>query len=105
MLQPNRRTFMMGVVAGGSALTLSAVTSRAAAAALTESDPQAVALGFKTDTTKVDKAKFPQHTPAQVCGGCNFFQGKPADATAPCQLFAGKLVPAKGWCSAWAKKA
>ncbi|MEO8281707.1 MAG: high-potential iron-sulfur protein [Ideonella sp.] len=105
MRNTNRRTFMMGVVAGSGALTLASVSSRAAAPALTESDPQAIALGFKADSTKVDKAKFPQHTPAQMCGGCNFFQGKPTDAAAPCQLFAGKQVPAKGWCSAWAKKA
>lgn len=105
MRNTNRRTFMMSVAAGGGALTLSALSARAAAPALTEADPQAVALGFKLDTTKVDKAKFAQHTPAQMCGGCNFFQGKAGDASAPCQLFAGKAVPAKGWCSAWAKKA
>jgi High potential iron-sulfur protein len=67
--------------------------------------PQAVALGYKADNTKVDKAKYPQHAATQVCNGCNFYQGKAADAMAPCQLFAGKQVAAKGWCSGWVKKA
>ncbi len=105
MQHTNRRTFMMGMVASGSVAALSAVSARAAAPVLTEADPQALALGFKNESTKVDKAKFPQHTPAQLCSGCNFYQAKPTDAMAPCQLFAGKQVPAKGWCSAWAKKA
>ena len=105
MLQPNRRTFMMGVVAGGSALHAVRCHLTGCRGGLDRTDPQAVALGFKADSTKVDKAKYPQHTQAQVCGGCNFFQGKPADATAPCQLFRRQAGASKGWCSAWAKKA
>ena len=105
MSNPNRRAFVMTVVAGTSALAASRVSAQAAAPALTEADPQAVALGYKADNTKVDAAKYPQHAAGQMCSGCNFYQGKPADAMAPCQLFAGKQVAAKGWCSAYAKKA
>ena len=105
MSNPSRRTFVMAVVAGGSALAASRVSAQAAAPVLSEADPQAVALGYKADNTKVDKAKYPQHAAGQVCGGCNFFQGKPTDAMAPCQLFAGKQVSSKGWCTAYAKKA
>jgi len=104
MSNPSRRTFVMAVVAGGSALAASRVSAQAAAPVLSEADPQAVALGYKADNTKVDKAKYPQHAATQMCSGCNFFQGKPTDAAAPCQLFAGKQVSGKGWCSAWAKK-
>jgi hypothetical protein len=96
------------MAAGGSALAATLVTQRVSAqatAVLSESDPQAVALGYKADASKVDKAKFPQYVPAQACSGCNFYQGKPADAMAPCQLFANKQVAGKGWCSAWVKKA
>lgn len=103
MSNPSRRVFVMSVVAGTGALA-AARASAAPAAALSETDPQAVALGYKADATKVDKAKYPQHVATQVCGGCNFFQGKPTDGMAPCQLFAGKQVASKGWCSAWAKK-
>jgi High potential iron-sulfur protein len=108
MSNPSRRAFVMTVVAGGSALAASRVSAQAASAAaptLTEADPQAVALGYKADATKVDKAKFPQYAAGAQCNGCNFYQGKATDAMAPCQLFAGKQVGAKGWCSAYVKKA
>ena len=105
MRNPSRRVFVLTVMAGGSALTATRVSAQAAAPALSETDPQAVALGYKADGSKVDKAKYPQHVATQVCSGCNFYQGKATDPTAPCQLFAGKKVAAKGWCSAWAKKA
>jgi High potential iron-sulfur protein len=105
MSNPSRRAFVMAVVAaGGGALAASRVSAQAAPV-LSEADPQAVALGYKADNTKVDKAKFPQHADGQMCSGCNFYQGKPADAMAPCQLFAGKQVAGKGWCSAFVKKA
>lgn len=103
MSNPSRRTFVMSVVAGGS--VLAAARASAQAPVLSETDPQAVALGYKADNTKVDKAKYPQHAAGQMCSSCNFFQGKAADATAPCQLFGGKQVSSKGWCSAYAKKA
>ncbi|RYF75028.1 MAG: iron permease [Comamonadaceae bacterium] len=105
MSNPSRRTFVMSLVAGSTVIGTSRVAAQAAAAPVTESDPQAAALGFKTDTTKVDKAKFPKHDNTQVCSGCQLYQGKATDPVAPCQLFAGKTVPAKGWCSAWVKKA
>lgn len=111
MRHPNRRAFVMTVVASGSALATSRASAQASAAAaaaaapiLSATDPQAVALGYNPDTTKVDNVKYKLHGAAQMCGGCNFYQGKPTDAMAPCQLFAGKQVAGKGWCSAYAKK-
>ena len=104
MGNPSRRAFVVTVVASGSALAASRVSAQAAGPTLEESDPQAAALGYKADSAKVDKAKFPQHAATQLCSGCVLFQGKPADATGPCALFAGKQVAAKGWCSAFAKK-
>jgi hypothetical protein len=105
MRHSTRRSFVLTVVAGGSALAASRSFAQAAAPALSEADPQATALGYKADNTKVDKAKFPQHAANQMCSGCNLYQGKATDAAGPCQLFAGKQVAAKGWCSAWVKKA
>jgi len=104
MSNPNRRTFVMTLVGGSTALAVASARAQTSAPVLSEADPQAVALGYKADATKVDAAKYPQHVAAQVCGGCNFFQGKAGVAQAPCQLFAGKQVSAKGWCSGWAKK-
>lgn len=69
-----------------------------------ENDPTAKALGYKHDSTKVDLAKYPKHTPAQLCGNCKLVQGEPKDWM-PCQLFPGKVVNAKGWCAGYVAKA
>jgi hypothetical protein len=102
MTTSNRRTFVIQTVVGASALT-AALTAQAQAA-LAETDAQAVALGYKADASKVDKAKFPKYAAGQICTNCALFQGKASDAAGGCPLFAGKQVAGKGWCSAWAKK-
>lgn len=96
-----RRIFLM-TLSGGAAACLSLGAS--AQAKLDEKDPQATALGYVDDATRVDKKKYPAHAAGQVCGNCALYQGKPGEASGPCPLFGGKLVSAKGWCSAWAKK-
>ena len=73
-------------------------------ATVTPVDPQAKALGYITDTTKVDAKANPTHKPEQKCANCVQFQGKASDAAAPCTIFAGKLVEGNGWCKVWAKK-
>lgn len=73
-------------------------------AQLAETDPQAVALGYRHDATKVDATKYTAWAAGRVCGNCQLFQGKPSDPWAPCGAFGGKLVNAKGWCTAWSKK-
>ena len=87
--------------------SIAVVASRAWAAlvALTEADPQAVALGYVLDTKKVDKAKYTKYAEGQHCSTCALYQGKPGDASGPCPLYAGKSVQATAWCSAWNKKA
>jgi hypothetical protein len=72
---------------------------------VSESDPTAVALGYKNDAAQVDKAKYAKYAAGQQCNNCQFFQGKPTDAWAPCPMFGGKQVSGKGWCSAYTKKA
>ena len=99
----NRREFIVQVSLGGSALL--AGSAFAQGAMLAETDAQAVALGYKADTTKVDKTKFPKHTAEQKCGNCALYQGKANDKAGGCPLFAGKQVAGNGWCSAYAKKA
>jgi hypothetical protein len=86
---------------------LAAATARGQAAGpkVDEADPQAVALGYKQDSTKVDAKKYPKHDASQTCATCQLFQGKAGDAAGACPLFAGKQVAAAGWCSAWVKKA
>jgi hypothetical protein len=99
----NRREFIVQLSLGTGALV--AGQAMAQGAPLAETDPQAVALGYKADTTKVDAKKFPKHAATQNCANCALFQGKAGDKAGGCPLFAGKSVTATGWCSAWAKKA
>lgn len=84
---------------------LAGATAAQAQAALAETDAQAVALGYKADASKVDKAKQPKYAAGQNCANCALYQGAAGAALGACPLFAGKQVAAKGWCSAWAKKA
>ena len=101
----DRRQFVIHVSTTGAALFAGQALAQAAPPLLAETDPQAAALGYKADTTKVDKAKFPKHEAAQNCANCALYQGKAGDAAGGCPLFAGKQVAGKGWCSAWVKKA
>ena len=96
----SRRTFMITVAAAGAGLA----TAARAQAKVDEKDPQAVALAYVADATKVDKKKYPKYAAGQNCTNCALYQGKATDAYGGCPLFAGKQVAGKGWCSAWAKK-
>ena len=103
-----RRTVLKGALAGLAAIPVVAAIARAEAAAPAKLDPndaQAKALGYITDTTKVDAKTNPMHKPDQTCSNCVQYQGKGTDAAAPCTIFAGKLVEGNGWCKVWAKKA
>lgn len=104
----SRRAFVKGTLMAGAALPAVGLLARSANAAglplLDPSDPTAAALGFVTDSTKVDAAANPTHKPTQKCGTCAQFQGKPTDAAAGCNIFAGKNVPSGGWCKVWAQK-
>ena len=105
-MKSNRRTFVIQSVVGAGVLASTRlVQAQTAAPLVQETEPQAVALGYKADATKVDKAKYPKFVAGQNCANCALYQGKPTDPAAACPLFAGKQVGAKAWCSAWAKKA
>jgi hypothetical protein len=94
-------------VASAAGIPLSAFTQaqKTQAQKLDEKDPQAISLGYKDDTTQVDKAKYPKHDPSQTCSNCQFYQQEKASGQlAPCTIFGGKLVAAKGWCSAYVKR-
>ena len=69
-----------------------------------ESDAEAIALDYKADAARVDRAKFPKYQPGQTCANCSLYVGEPGKAQGGCGLFYGKDVAAKGWCSAWEKK-
>lgn len=98
----NRRTFMLSVAAGGAALACTG-PARAAPKRVEESEPKAISLGYRHDTAKVDRAKFPKHGASEKCSNCITWPGKPADAWAECDLMADRLVAAGGWCSSYVK--
>ena len=97
-----RRVFLMGVATGAASISS---LDAFAQTMVSETDAQATALGYVSDSSKTDQKKYPAHAAAQDCGNCALYQGKPGDASGACPLFAGKQVSAKGWCSAYAKKA
>ncbi len=95
----------MTAFGAASALAVSRAAFAASGVPLSETDPQAQALGYKADAASVEKAKYPKYAAGQSCANCQLYQGKASDPSGPCSLFAGKVVQAKGWCSAWVKKA
>ena len=96
-MKTTRRQFMIMSAAGAATLALN--TKVQAQAMVAETDPQAAALGYKADASKVDKAKYAKYAAPQACSNCALYQG-----AGGCALFAGKQVASKGWCSAYAKK-
>jgi len=68
-----------------------------------ETSEQAVALGYREDTRKVDGKKYPKHSPDQHCANFSFWQGKPDEAWAGCAMFGRKHIANGAWCMAWAK--
>jgi hypothetical protein len=106
----SRRIFLknltnLAVVSAAAVTAGMPILARADMPQVSDTDPQAKAMGYVSDTNKADKAKFPKHTVAQKCDNCQLFQGKEGDAQGGCPLFAGKAVAANGWCSAYMKKA
>ena len=71
----------------------------AAGPLVSETEPQAVALGYVNDARRADRLRFPKYQPGQRCGNCQLFAGGSAAPKAPCSLFAGREVQGPGWCS------
>jgi hypothetical protein len=90
-------------------LNLKALAEAGKLVLVPETDPQAVALGYKTDASKVDTKKWPKRAGAdgakQFCYNCSLYQYTGTDpkgsGSAICQIFAGRAVQGKGWCNTW----
>ncbi len=100
----SRRHFVISIPTAALALAVGH-TATAQPAKLEEADPQAAALGYRHDATKVDAKKYSTYSAGRNCANCQLYVGKPGDAWGGCSAFGGKLVNAKGWCVAWVKKA
>ncbi len=108
IMPQSRRHFILQTITGAGALAGFALQNTAhaqASAAVAETDPQAIALGYVTDSAKVDAKKHANYLPAQNCAGCALYQVKEANKTGSCAVFGDKLVAGKGWCAAWTKRA
>ncbi len=71
---------------------------------LDPASPQAKALAYVHDTSKVDQKANPMHKPDQRCNNCIHWQAKPTDPWGGCGIFPGRSVAGPGWCKVWAKK-
>jgi hypothetical protein len=102
-----RRAMVKGSLIAGALVPALGLIGNAEADALTAldpNDPQAKALGFVTDASKVSAAANATYKAGQKCSTCAQFQGKAGDATGACNIFVGHTVPAGGWCKVWAAK-
>jgi len=103
-----RRALLKAAMLGAVTASVSGLASEASAQApatnlvpLSLSDPQAKALGYVDDASKVSN---PNHQAGQMCSTCIQYLGKAADARGGCNIYPGKSVDAHGWCLVWAKK-
>jgi hypothetical protein len=105
----SRRDFLVSVGSMvGATVVAGALTSVADAKALpylTAQDPQAQALHYTDDVSKIDASKNPSHTAGAKCSNCKLYQGTGGEPSGPCQLYPGKAVSADGWCMGYQKKA
>lgn len=102
-MRASRRRFMLVAATLTSSVVLPEV-SRAAPLEVSEADPTAQTVGYRSDAKQVDTAKYPKYRPGEACANCQLYGGKPGDVSGPCPIFPGKLVAADGWCSAYVKK-
>ena len=79
-----------------------------ATAKLDESNPTAVALGYRHDANDVDVDRFPKRSAEegkmQFCDNCLHYKpSENEEGWGPCAIFPGFDVAAKGWCNVWVK--
>ena len=79
-----------------------------ATARLDESNPTAIALGYRHDADEVDVDRFPKRASeegkTQFCDNCLHYKpSQDEEGWGPCAIFPGFNVAAKGWCNVWVK--
>jgi High potential iron-sulfur protein len=85
----NRRRFIKLTVAGLAAVSFAnalLVDSAAVVAKVSESDPVALAVGYKEDATKAPNRKDPK----AVCSNCNLYSGQSGASDGACSIFSGR---------------
>lgn len=80
-------------------------TAQASLKKVEENEPKATAIGYRHDSAKVDRARYPKHDVNQQCNNClAWAPAKPADEWGECDLMSDRLVNRNGWCSSYKKK-
>jgi hypothetical protein len=101
-----RRTFLRATLTGLLLTRVAAVDAKdpadgnADAVALSPSDPNARAMDFTLDASKVDRNRYPNYKGGK-CASCKAFQRSSTPGMGTCQTFSGRLVPSGGWCAAY----
>ena len=103
----SRRRFV-AATAGGLAVipALNLLAEEGGLPQLDESNPTAVAFGYKHEADAVDTARFPKRATdegkTQFCDNClHYKNAEEVDGWGPCAIFPGVVVAAKGWCNVW----
>ena len=110
----SRRRFVAAAAGGLAVIPAVHLFGQEAASRLDESDPVALAFGYRHEADAVDTARFPKRATeegkTQFCDNClHYKNAEEVDGWAPCALFPepgaspprGRLVAAKGWCNVW----
>jgi hypothetical protein len=93
---------MIQVAAASGAVVAGNVCAQARR--LQESDPEATAVAYSLDNSKVDKARFPKRQSGDRCSSCKAFIAKPGEEWGQCALIDDKLVNGNAWCSSFVLK-
>lgn len=106
LLSSNRRDFLArSALIASTALIAGKAGADVTPAVLKEAAPIAVALGYKSDASDVDTAKYPKRSGAagaeQFCSNCALYKGAGDTGYGTCSAIPGNLVAGAGWCNAW----
>lgn len=100
----SRRRALGALVAGAGALAAGRLIASDGGNRLSESDPAARDLGYRSDHTRVDPEAWPRKAGAagaeQRCATCTLFIDLGGE-WGLCSLFPGKQVNRNGWCNMW----
>ena len=100
----SRRDFLNSGIALWAASLIPTVSVAAGPAELLESDPIAIALGYKKDASTVDTIKYPKRAgdagASQFCSNCALYSAG-EKGLGGCTAIPGKQVAGAGWCNAW----
>jgi len=95
----NRRIFVIASAVAGCSTP---VCASGAIRKVEENEPKAQAVGYRHDTAKVDRARYPKHQLTQKCSNClAYAPAKAGDPWGECDLMSDRLVFHEGWCSSY----